>query len=435
MFFYGRCNIHVTIYLKIKKKKDYDTMNLKILKTNKLLFALLMMVAACTAPATETGQADPPAETEQPLYVRMADSDMQRNPDPRYLDFRDKPKWEYTNGLMLTALLKVYERTRDEKYLNYARFYADSMIVGDGSIVTYKKSDYNIDRVNPGKFLMELYKTDGKPEYKRAVDTLRQQMREHPRTEEGGFWHKKVYPHQMWLDGLYMGSPFLAQYAAEYNEPELFDDVANQIYLIDKHTWNPETGLFYHAWDESREQHWANPQTGTSPNFWGRAIGWFAMALVDVLDYLPEDHPRRPELMKTAQKLADGILKHQDEATGVWYQVVDQGTREGNYLEASASSMYSYFLLKALNKGYLGEDYRQPAIRAFEGVVDEFVQENPDGTISLTSVCGVAGLGGDPYRSGTFEYYVNEIKRDNDPKGVAPFIMAALEYEKLQQKL
>lgn len=399
---------------------------------NKLLIlSAILWLSACNGDQKSEESSDAEKAIESPIYVQMADSDIKRNPDPRYLDFRDRPKWEYTNGLIMTAMMKVYKKTDNDKYLNYALYYADSMISDDGNIVTYKKSDYNIDRVNPGKFLMEIYKETGNETYKRAVDTLRQQMREHPRTSEGGFWHKKRYPHQMWLDGLYMGSPFLAQYAAEFNEPELFDDVANQIYLIDKYTYDSTAGLYFHGWDESREQEWADPETGLSPNFWGRAMGWFSMALVDVLDYLPEDHPKRSHILGVVKKMADGILKYQDEETGVWYQVVDQGEREGNYLEASASSMFTYFLLKSINNEYLSNDYEEAAIRAYDGLNSEFIKENEDGTISLTHVCAVAGLGGDPYRGGTFEYYVNERKRDNDPKGVGPFIMAALEFEKL----
>ena len=305
------------------------------------------------------------------------------------------------------------------------------MISDDAKILTYKKSDYNIDRVNPGKFLMELYKITGEPKYKMAIDTLRNQMRLHPRTSEGGFWHKKIYPHQMWLDGLYMGSPFLAQYAILYNEPALFGDVAKQVYLIDKYTWDAEKGLFFHGWDESREQKWSDPVTGRSPHAWGRAMGWFAMALVDMLDFFPADHPQRAEVLAIHKKMADAILKNQD-ASGLWWQVLDRPGDEGNYLEGSASSMFVYFLLKSGNKGYLDQKYISAGIKGYEAIVEKLIKENEDGTISLTQVCGVAGLGGTPYRDGSYEYYINEVIRDNDPKGVGPFMMAALEYEQIK---
>jgi len=390
-----------------------------------LLSALLtsLILFAC-----DTSEKNAGAIVDRPLYVQMADSEMKRNPDPRLIDFRDQPKWEYTNGLMCSAFLQVWEKTYDSVYFNYAKSYADSMINANGNILTYKKTDYNIDRVNPGKFLMVLYKNTGDEKYKMAIDTLRDQMRTHPRNADGGFWHKKIYPHQVWLDGLYMGSPFLAQYAAEFDEPALFDDVANQIVLADKHTWNADKGLYFHGYDESGAQKWADPQTGRSPHAWGRAMGWYAMALVDVLDYFPQDHPKREEILAILKKMAAAIVANQD-TSGLWWQVLDQPGKEGNYLEASASSMFTYFLLKSANKGYLDVSYSRAGKKGFNAIVEKLIKKNDDGTISLTRVCGVAGLGGDPYRDGTFEYYVNEVIRDNDPKGVGPFIMASIQFE------
>ncbi|GGF31360.1 family 88 glycosyl hydrolase [Echinicola rosea] len=346
------------------------------------------------------------------------------------MDFNEKPKWEYTHGLVMTAMEEVYDETNDQKYLDYIVNFADFMVENDGAIKTYKKSDYNIDRVNGGRFLIGLYEETKVEKYKLAIDELRDQMREHPRTSEGGFWHKKRYPHQMWLDGLYMGSPFLARYAAAFDEPALFDDVANQIFLMDKYGYSEETGLYHHAWDESKEQKWADPETGLSTNYWGRSIGWFSMAVVDVLDYLPEDHPKREMIIGVAQKIAAGIIRYQDE-TGVWYQVVDQGDREGNYLESSCSSMFTYFLLKGVRKGYLDQKYLEHGKKAYKGLLNEFIREDADGGISITNVCAVAGLGGDPYRDGSYEYYISEPQRDNDPKGVGPFILASLQNEAL----
>lgn len=403
------------------------------MKTLLIPFAFLSMLACTTGSSktetTEETVKNDQATSEVPWSVRMADSEMKRNPEAWMADFRPKPKWEYTNGLICTAVERVWEKTGDEKYFNYIKEYADRMIQEDGSILTYQKEDYNIDRVNPGKFLMELYKEKPEEKYKLALEKLRDQMRSHPRTKEGGFWHKKIYPHQMWLDGLYMGSPFLAQYAVEYNEPELFDDIANQIHLIDKYTWNEEIGLYHHAWDESRGQRWSNPETGRSPHAWGRAMGWFSMALVDVLDYFPEDHPKRIEILDVTQKLADAIVKVQDDESGLWWQVLDQPEREGNYLESSASSMFVYFLVKAAKKGYIDQRYMQHAHKGYNAILEDFIREEPDGTISIINVCSVAGLGGDPYRDGSFEYYINEPKRDNDPKAVGPFILASLEFE------
>lgn len=393
-----------------------------MMKQTTLLIIAIALINACSS---KTGH-NQKRTSNEPIYVQMADSEMKRNPDPRLLDFRDKPKWEYTNGLILLSFYKVWEETGEDRFLNYGKAYMDSMITDDGKILTYKQTDYNIDRINPGKYLILLNQIEPKPEYEIAIQTLRDQMREHPRTTEGGFWHKKRYDHQMWLDGLYMGSPFLAQYARKYDEPKLFDDVTKQFELIDKYAYSKEKHLYSHGWDESKSQKWADPETGLSPEFWGRAMGWFAMAIVDALDYFPTDHPGRDRLISIAQKVAVGIKKYQDPKTGVWYQVLDKGKQEGNYLEASCSSMFVYFLAKALKNGYIDPSYQAVAERGYQGTLKEFIKYNEDGTISLTQVCGVAGLGGDPYRDGTYEYYINEIIRDNDPKGVGPFIMAAI---------
>jgi unsaturated rhamnogalacturonyl hydrolase len=235
----------------------------------------------------------------------------------------------------------------------------------------------------------------------------------------------------MWLDGIYMGSPFYAEYSKNFNEPDGFADVTKQVLLIDVNTRDPKTGLRYHAWDESYNQKWADPETGCSPNFWGRAMGWYAMALVDILDYIPEDYPKRDKIIYILKDLSEAIVKYQDKDSGVWYQVLDQGSRGGNYLEASASSMFVYALAKGVNKNYLDKMYRDAAIAGYNGIIKKFIRIDNDGHINLTNVCSVAGLGGDPYRDGSFEYYLSEPVVDNDLKGVGPFIMARLQIEKL----
>ncbi|MGL1884980.1 MAG: glycoside hydrolase family 88 protein [Reichenbachiella sp.] len=395
-----------------------------------VLLVLLVVITQCQP--TNQNNSSSEVVSKKSWYTWMVDSEISRNPDPRLLDFQDAPKWEYTPGLVCSAVFDVYEKTGDEKYLNYVRFYLDSMIREDGSIKTYERSDFNIDRINSGKVLFDLYSVDKKDKYRKALDTLRSQMEDHPRTSEGGFWHKKRYPYQMWLDGLYMASPFLAQYGDDLDEPALFDDVANQIYLIDKYAYDSEKQLYYHGWDESRDQKWANNETGLSPHFWGRAMGWFAMALVDVLDYMPEDHPKREGIITTLNKVAEGIVKYQDPKTGLWWQVLDRGGDKGNYLETSCSSMFSYSLMKGVKNGYLPSKYLPFGKKAFEGITDNYIVINSDNTISLTNICGVAGLGGNPYRDASYEYYVGEEIRSNDPKGVGPFIMAALVYEAME---
>ena len=362
------------------------------------------------------------------MAVRMADSEMKQFPDPWSVDFKPKPDWNYTQGLIALSMLQLEKVSHQKAYYQYAEKYALHMIDSTGAIMGYKPERFNIDVVNSGKILFILYERTKDKRYLKAIKPLRNQLKNQPRTGEGGFWHKRRYPNQMWLDGLYMGAPFYAQYALMMNEPELFDDVVNQFVVVHKHTYDPKTGLNYHAWDEKKIQKWANPETGCSPNFWGRAEGWYAMALVDVLDFIPKNHAGRPKLIGILNQVAAGIRKYQDPATGLWYQVLDQGNREGNYLEASCSSMFTYALLKAVRKGYIGKAYRETAVKGYNGIVKNLIKDNNDGTISLTKCCAVAGLGGEPYRSGSFEYYIHETIRDNDPKGVGPFIMASLEY-------
>lgn len=362
------------------------------------------------------------------MAVKMADSEIKQFPEPWTVDFNPKPVWNYTQGLIAHSMIKLWNENGNEAYYDYAKTYADKFIDSIGNILTYEKIDYNIDAVNSGKFLFAIYGKTKDERYLKAIHHLRDQLKTHPRTSEGGFWHKNRYPHQMWLDGLYMGAPFYAQYAQHFHEPELFDDVVKQFVLVHKYTYNSETGLNYHGWDESKQQKWANPETGCSPHYWGRAEGWYAMALVDVLDYLPQEHAGRVKILEILNQVAAGIKKYQDTKTGLWYQVLDQGSREGNYLEATASSMFAYALLKAGRKGYISKDYKSVATKAYLGIVKNLIKDNGDGTIRLTKCCSVAGLGGNPYRDGSYEYYIKEPVRDNDPKGVGPFIMASLEF-------
>ncbi|MEP0366424.1 MAG: glycoside hydrolase family 88 protein [Cyclobacteriaceae bacterium] len=389
------------------------------------LFVILIL-AACEPKKKE-------AVETKPMSVRMAESEMARFSELWTVDHVRIPFWGYTHGIIAKAMLDMYDATGDEKYFDYVEDYADTLIQDGGFIVTYDSSKHNIDMINPGKILFPMFKLTGEEKYKLAAKTLVDAMENHPKTSEGGFWHKKRYTHQMWLDGLYMGSPFLAQYAKEFDAPELFDVVATQIELIDKYAYDENTGLYYHGWDESKSMLWADPQTGTSPNFWGRAEGWFAMALVDVLDHFPKDHPKYDMILEVLNKTAQGIKSTQDEKSGAWYQVLDQGDREGNYLEATASSMFAYSLLKAVRLGAIDESYLAVAKKGYEGILNEFIKENEDGTISLTRCCAVAGLGGKNNRDGSFDYYVNEKIRDNDPKGIGPFIWASLEYENLKE--
>ncbi|SHF46647.1 unsaturated rhamnogalacturonyl hydrolase [Mariniphaga anaerophila] len=359
--------------------------------------------------------------------TRFADATLHETDSLIYYQ-REKPKYEYDYAFLGDAIYKL--RNIDPKYGTYLKNYIDYFLQDDGSIRGHKLSDYNIDRVRPGNSMISLYKDYGDEKYKLGIETLVHQMEEQPRTNTGGFWHKKVYPSQMWLDGLYMASPFLARYAAEFNAPKWFDEVAFQLQEVYKHTLDAETGLVYHAWDESREQRWCQPETGQSKHFWSRGTGWYMMALVDVLEYLPADHPERSALIKILNDLSEALLKVQDKEKGLWYQVLDMGGSQGNYIEASGSAMFVYAFAKGAKAGLLNKKYLEIANRAFDNIIKYLVVEGDDGYPVLTNTCGACGLGGKPYREADYNYYISEKKVDSDSKGVAPVILAAIELNK-----
>jgi unsaturated rhamnogalacturonyl hydrolase len=340
-------------------------------------------------------------------------------------------RWHYEEGLALKAIDQVGRATGAAGYLHFVKDTADLFVGPDGAIRTYRADEYNLDQINPGKVLFPLYRDTGDERYRKAILLLRGQLERQPRTDSGGFWHKQIYPHQMWLDGLYMAAPFYAEYARTFGEPAGLDDVAHQFILAERHTRDPGTGLLYHAWDESRQQRWASPDTGCSPHFWGRAMGWYAMALADALDFFPADHPRRQEILAIFERLAEAVARVQDQATGLWYQVLDQGGRAGNYLEASASCMFAYALARGARLGYLPASSLAAARKGYEGIVRDLISVDADGLLTLDRICAVAGLGGNPYRDGSYEYYVGEPVAANDYKGVGPFILASLEIEAL----
>jgi unsaturated rhamnogalacturonyl hydrolase len=338
-------------------------------------------------------------------------------------------RWSYEQGVVLKGIENVWLNTGDGKYFNFIQRSIDRFVNDDGTIKTYRLDEYNIDNINKGKLLMTLYRVTEKEKYKKAADLLREQLKTHPRTNEGGFWHKKIYPYQMWLDGLYMGEPFYAEYAATFHEDAAFDDIAKQFIWMETHARDPKTGLLYHGWDESRQQRWANPQTGLSPNFWARAIGWYAMALVDTLDYFPENHPQRAALVAILNRLALALEKYQQPNSGLWYQVLDKPTEKGNYLEASAACMFVYALAKGVRRGYLPDRYLSISQKGYQGILAQFIKTDTNGQVSLEGTVGVAGLGGNPYRDGSYQYYIGEKTVTNDPKGVGAFLMASSEIE------
>lgn len=337
--------------------------------------------------------------------------------------------WTYDQGVVLEGFTGLWKNTGDGKYFRFIQTGIDHYLEKDGTIRTYKAEDYNIDNIKNGRSLLLLYKVTNDEKYKLAADKLKAQLDKHPRTNEGGFWHKKRYPYQMWLDGLYMGAPFYAEYAALFHDEAAFKDITRQFVLMEVHSRDTKTGLLYHGYDESREQKWADKTTGRSPNFWGRAMGWYGMALVDVLEYFPQAHPGRDSLIQILNRLAVAIKKYQDPASGCWWQVLDKGKEKGNYLEASASCMFVYTLAKGVRLGYLPASYSAVADKGYKGLTKQFVRPAPEGGVNLEGTVSVAGLGGDPYRDGSYAYYLSEKVVTNDPKGVGAYMLAANEME------
>lgn len=371
------------------------------------------------------------AMAQKPSYAQaVALTAMKMWPDSFSLREGQPARWSYDQGVVLKGIEGIWNATGDGKWFRYIQKSMDHFVNEDGTIKGYKPNEYNIDHLNNGKVLLFLYEVTGKEKYKKAVDLLRSQLATHPRTSEGSFWHKKVYTNQVWLDGLYMGQPFYAQYARLFHEDTAFNDIAKQFILIERHARDPKTGLLYHGWDESKQQKWADPKTGLSPNVWGRALGWYGMALVDVLDYFPVNHPGRDSIIRILNRFAKAVTQVQDAKTGLWYDVPNKPAVPKNYVEASASSMLVYTLAKGVRKGYLPASYLTNAKKGYQGILKEFIKEE-NGQTNLHGTVSVSGLGGNPYRDGSFEYYMSEKVIVNDPKGMGAFILAADEMELL----
>ena len=380
----------------------------------------LCCLAACTP------------KTEEPLSVRMVRSEIGRAPEATFLDGQEGGyKWNYTTGLELRSFLAVSRAYDIPEFDAYVRAWYDGILDGEGNIGgKYDLQKYNLDHVCPARTLLSLYTATPDKRYAKAIATVREQLKGQPRTDAGAFWHKQVYPGQVWLDGLYMAEPFYAVYANISHETEAFDDIALQFKVAAEKTFDPATGLYRHAWDETRQMFWADKVTGQSAHCWGRALGWYTMALVEVIPFFPEDHPGKAELQKILEGILATLPKYADPETGMWYQVLDCPGREGNYLEATCSAMFTYAYLRAAREGWAIPESIDP--KALYGkLVKKFIREDADGTLNLTDCCAVAGLGGKENRSGTFDYYINEKIIENDPKGVGPFIWASLEYERL----
>lgn len=336
--------------------------------------------------------------------------------------------WNYIDGCMITAILGMYENTGDEKYLKFADEFTSFYIEEDGHIKFYDMEEYNLDNINAGKNLYKLYDLTGKEKYRKAIDVLYKQLQGQPRTASGNFWHKLIYPNQVWLDGLYMTQPFYMAYETRFNKMGNYMDIYRQFLNVEKNMKDAETGLYYHAFDESREMFWCDQVTGLSQNYWLRSLGWFAMALVDTLEEMDEQiFYEYRKLMSMFKDFVDSMIQYQDEETSMWYQVPDKGDREGNYLETSGSAMMSCAIMKAVRLGYLPERYWAYGAKGFEGIQKRYLKEK-DGELSLGGICLVAGLGGKDRRDGSFEYYMSEPVVENEAKGVAPFLLAYTEW-------
>ena len=396
-------------------------------------------------------------------------SEMKRVPKSYFLDFSTKPKWSYVMGIELEGMLDTYLRYGGEDILKYCKEYTDTMIYADGNIRGFNILDYNLDNIRTGHFVTRMYQKYPEQKNLLAMQLMMKQLQEQPRTiADKVFWHKAIYAYQVWLDGIFMGLPFrtltapitckpakntkAAKAKANKEIQAIYDDAVNQLKITYQRTFDPKTELNRHAYDETRKTFWADKETGLSQHCWGRAQGWYTMALVEVLDALPEDYARRGELIDLLKKDFDAILKWQDKKSGVWYQVMDSPKREGNYLESTCSSMFAYALLKAYRKGYVSEKYKDAGIKAYKGIIKNFIKVHPDKTISLTNCCSVAGLGPavtpeveaamkkinpkgsvneNTKRDGSYAYYLSEPIRDNDAKGIGPFLWASLEMEML----
>lgn len=337
-------------------------------------------------------------------------------------------KWNYIDGCMITGILELYEITGEARFLDFADRFLSGFVEEDGSIRTYDLEEYSLDNVNPAKNLFTMYDLTGKEKYRKAIELVRSQLSTMPRTPEGNFWHKLIYPNQVWLDGIYMALPFYMEYEKRFDAKKDCQDICRQIANVEIRMRDPETGLYYHGYDASRKMYWADPDSGCSPNFWLRAEGWFILGLVDVLEIM-KDLPMQAEsvhLQHMLLDLAKALSKYQD-PSGLWYQLIALPELEGNYLETSGTALISAALLKAVRLGFLPESFRAVGEKAFYGIVDHRLTKNADGTPCVTGICLVAGLGGEQHRDGSVAYYLSEPVVQNDAKGVGPLLLAYTE--------
>ena len=399
------------------------------MKNYRIISIFISLIIVCLfLSCSGAGQSEKSDNPENSWAVRMANTVLAQSSDSLIHYVSGQPEWAYDVAFLGMAVDRL--GNIDPKYSDFLHNWVDYFVQPDGMVTDYRLDEYNLDRIFPGRNVLTVFKRNPEPKYKIALDNFIEQLKTHPKTESGGYWHKNIYPWQMWLDGIFMASTYMVQYADAFNAREWFDVATTQVRMIYEKTLDPSSGLLMHAWDESLSQRWCDPVTGQSLYPWSRAMGWYTMAILDILDYLPEDHPDRNDLILILQKTCHALLRVQDQNSGLWYQVLNQGGRYGNYLEGSGSAMYIYVYAKGARLGYLDNIYRDVAGKAFESFIKELVTVDENGLVTIHNICGGCGLGGKPYRDGSYKYYISEKRVDNDAKGVAPFILAAIELGK-----
>jgi unsaturated rhamnogalacturonyl hydrolase len=405
---------------------NFISIKINFLKT---IVALLLVFGIKTMAQNQVESDNTVISYQLKWSERTALSILSKYPKAWQLDGNDKPKWDYKMGLVLSGFEKLYVQTKDKKYVNYIKEYADEMIDSDGNLKKYDEKEYNIDYLNPGKLLFNLYDITKDSRYQKVIGQLRNQLQNQPRTPSGGFWHKQIYPNQMWIDGLYMGEPFYTQFTVKYEKGKNLDDIARQFELVQNHIVDKKTGLVYQAWDENKEIAWADKQTGTSPTIWGRGIGWYMLALVETLDYFPKSHPKRKVLVDYLNQISKSVDQYKS-PSGLWYQIADKPELYGNYEEPSASAMIIYAFAKGADKGYLSSSYKAAAKKSFDSFVKQFVKVDKKGEVNILNVSSNVGLGGKPFRDGTNDYYLTAKTKENGAVGFGAFLLAAIELNK-----
>ena len=388
-----------------------------------LFFITVFIIGGCKSTTTDENV------DFYPVALKMANAVVERNDSLVIYNNPTSVKWKYDLAMLGQAMCNL---DPDTTYNNYYKDFIDYFVNEEGSLKKYERMKYNLDYFNPAKGLLKFYKNTGDKKYRIAIDTILSQLENQPRTKDGGYCHKKIYNGQIWLNSSYMYTPFLVNYANTFNQPQWIDTVLFQLQYTYNVTADPADGLMYHAWDETRSEVWANPQTGLSPNKWGRGMGWYMMALADVLDLMPDNYNGRDKIEDIFRDTAHALLKVRDEKSKLWYQILDKANKEYNYPETSCSAMFIYAFAKGANMGVLPEKFRDVGVESLEALIKQSVLTDTDRRLTLTNISGAAGLGMKSYRNGTFEYYINQKKIDNDAKGVAPFLMAITELKNTQ---